>query len=177
MNNLAKGLIVAVVLLFVWKDRLDSLIHPQDVPAVVVTAPDADAKAWTSGIKADGILPVDRDYYGRFFDSLDWVIGNDGEHDAPIVDTNEKLRRFIAGSLDAAIERKMVGKYPGLGESLDRAFALAASNVDVSTLTSPEAIEKAVSDGLAPRPMTKALRERMRKCARAICWKLTIKGE
>lgn len=177
MSNLAKGLVVAVVLLFVWKDRLDSLIHPQDVPTVVVTAPDADAKAWTSGIKVDGILPVDRSYYGGFFDALDWVIGNDGEHDAPIIDTNEKLRRFNTGSLDAAIEKKMVGKYPGFGESLDRAFALAASNVDVSTLTSPEAIEKAVTEGLAPRPMTKALRERMRKCARAICWKLTIKGE
>jgi hypothetical protein len=177
VSNLAKGIIVAVVLLFAWRDRIDGLVHPRDVPAVAVTVPDADAKAWTSGIKADGVLPVDRSYYGGFFDALDWVIGNDGEHDAPIIDTNEKLRRFIAGSLDAAIEKQMVGKYPGLGESLDRAFALAASNVDVSTLTSPEAIEKAVSEGLAPKPMTKALRERMRKCARAICWKMTIKGE
>ena len=177
MNNLAKGLIVAVVLLFVWRDRIDSLVHPRDVPAVVAVAPDAEGRALTSSIKADGILPVDRDYYGRFFDSLDWVIGNDGDHDSPIVDTNEKLRRFIAGSLDAAIEKQMVGKYPGLGESLDRAFALAASGVDVSTLTTPEAVEKAVQDGLAPRPMTKALRERMRKCARSICWKMTIKGE
>lgn len=177
MSNLAKGIIVAVVLLFVWKDRLDSIVHPRDVPAVAAVAPDAEAKAWTSAIQADGILPVDRDYYGRYFDALDWVIGNDGAHDAPLIDTNEKLRRFIAGSLDAAIEKQMVGKYPGLGESLDRAFAIAASGVDASTLTTPEAIEKAVSEGLAPRPMTKALRERMRKCARAICWKLTIKGE
>lgn len=177
MSNLAKGIIVAVVLLFVWRDRLDSIVHPRDVPSVAVAVPDAEAKAWTSGIKAAGILPVDRDYYGRFFDSLDWVIGNDGEHDAPLIDTNEKLRRFIAGSLDAAIEKQMVGKYPGLGESLDRAFALAASGVDVSTLTSPEAIEKAVSEGRAPKPMTKALREQMRKCAKAICWKMTIKGE
>lgn len=177
MSNLAKGIVVAVVLWFVWRDRIDSLIHPTDVPAVVAEAPDADAKAWVAGVEVGKILPVDRDYYGRYFDGLDWIIGNDGDHDAPILDTNEKLRRFIAGSLDAAIEKKSVGKYPGLGESLDRAFALAASNVDVSTLTTPEAIEKAVQEGLAPRPMTKALRERMRKCARAICWKLTIKGE
>ena len=177
MNNLAKGIVVAVVLWFVWKDRVDSLIHPNDIPSVVVEAPGADGKAWAAGVEVDKILPNDRDYYGRFFDGLDWVIGNDGDHDTPIVDTNEKLRRFIAGSLGAAIEKKSVGKYPGLGESLDRAFALAASGVDVSTLTTPEAIEKAVQDGLAPRPMTKALRERMRKCARAICWKMTIKGE
>jgi len=177
VNNLAKGLIVAVVLLFVWRDRIDSLVHPRDVPAVVAVAPDAEGKAWAAGVEVDRILPADRDYYGRFFDGLDWVIGNDGDHDTPIVDTNEKLRRFTLGSLDAAIDIKAVGKYPGLGESLDRAFALAASGVDVSTLTTPEAIEKAVSEGLAPRPMTKALRERMRKCARAICWKLTIKGE
>lgn len=177
MNNLAKGIVVAVVLWFVWKDRVDSLIHPTDVPAVVVEAPDADAKAWVTGVEAAKILPNDRKYYGRFFDALDWVIGNDGNHDTPIVDTNEKLRRFTIGSLDAAIDIKAVGKYPGLGESLDRAFALAASNVDVSTLTTPEAIEKAVQEGLAPRPMTKALRDRMRKCARAICWKMTIKGE
>lgn len=177
MNNLAKGIVVAVVLWFVWKDRVDSLIHPNDIPSVIVEAPDADGKAWAAGVEVDKVLPNDRDYYGRFFDGLDWVIGNDGDHDAPILDTNEKLRRFIAGSLGAAIEKKSVGKYPGLGESLDRAFALAASGVDVSTLTTPEAIEKAVQDGLAPRPMTKALRERMRKCARSICWKMTIKGE
>lgn len=176
MNNLAKGIVVAVVLWFVWRDRVDSLIHPNDIPSVVVEAPDADAKAWVAGVDAAKILPNDRDYYGRFFDGLDWVIGNDG-NDAPILDTNEKLRRFIIGSLGAAIEKKSVGKYPGLGESLDRAFALAASGIDFSTLTTPEAIEKAVQDGLAPRPMTKALRDRMRKCARAICWKMTIKGE
>lgn len=177
MSNLVKGLSVAVVLWFVWRGRVDSLLHPNDVPAVVAEAPDADGRAWTAGVEVANILPADRDYYGRYFDGLDWVVGNDGDHDTPIIDTNEKLRRFIAGSLDAAIEKKSVGKYPGLGESLDRAFALAASGVDVSTLTTPEAIEKAVQDGLAPRPMTKALRERMRKCARAICWKLSIKGE
>ena len=177
MSNLAKGIVVAVVLWFVWKDRLDSLIHPNDIPSVIVEAPDADGKAWAAGVEVAKILPNDRDSYGRFFDGLDWVIGNDGDHDAPILDTNEKLRRFIVGSLGAAIEKKSVGKYPGLGEALDRAFALAASGVDASTLTTPEAIEKAVQDGLAPRPMTKALRERMRKCARSICWKMTIKGE
>lgn len=177
MSNLAKGIIVAVVLWFVWKDRIDSLVHPTDIPSVVVEAPDAEGRAWAAGVKVDKILPNDRVYYGRFFDGLAWVIGNDGDHDAPIVDTTEKLRRFTLGSLDAAIDKKAVGKYPGLGESLDRAFALAASGVDATTLTTPEAIEKAVQDGLAPQPMTKALRERMRKCARAICWKMTIRGE
>lgn len=177
MSSFAKGTIVAVVLWFVWKDRIDSLIHPNDIPSVVVEAPGADSRVWAAGVEVAKILPADRTYYGRFFDGLDWVVGNDGDHDAPILDTNEKLRRFIAGSLGAAIEKKSVGKYPGLGESLDRAFALAASGVDVSTLTTPEAIEKAVQEGLAPRPMTKALRERMRKCARAICWKMAIRGE
>lgn len=167
---------MAVVLWFVWKDRIDSLVHPRDVPSAPVVAPDAAAKAWVAGVDVNGILPADRDYYARFFDAIDFTLGNDGDHDTPILDTNEKLRRYMIGSLDMAIEKKAVGKYPGLADALDKAFALAASGVDPATLTTPEAIQKTVDEGLAPRPMTKALRERLRQCAKALRWKLLVRG-
>jgi len=181
VNAFVRGLIVAVVLLFVWRGKLDSLVHPRDVPAVT-TLPstvvvDDTARAWVKDVKVDAILPADRNYYGRFFDALTWILGNDGDHDAPNMDTNEKLRRFYSGSLDLAIEKKAVGKYPGLSESLDKAFALAASGIDPATLKTPEDVAKAVSEGLAPRPMTKALRDRMMKCSAALHQKLRINGE
>ena len=168
---------MAVVLWFAWGDRVSQFPHPQVIPATPVVAPDADSKFWVKDIPVAGILPADRDYYGRFFDGQSWVLDNDSQHDQPILDTNEKLRRFTMGSLDLCIAKKEVGKYPGLGEALDKGAAMAASGVDVSTLTTPEAIEKAVADGLAPRPMTKALRDRMRRFDDAVRWKMQINGE
>lgn len=178
MSAAVRAIIVAVVLFFLWRGKIDTLLHRRNDPArpplVVV---DDLARAWARDVSVDSILPADRAYYSDFFDSLVWILLNDGNHDTPILDTNEKLRRFYAGSLDLAIEKKAVGKYPGLGESLDRAFALAASGIDPATLVTEEARLKAYDDGLAPRPMTKALRERMMKCSAAIAKKLAINGE
>lgn len=178
MSGFVRAIIVATVLLFVWRGKIDTLLRSRVDPAKpAVAVPDDAAKAWVKDIKVDGILPADRVYYADFFDALVFILGNDADHDAPILDTNEKLRRFYAGSLDLAIEKKAVGKYAGLGESLDKAFAIAASGIDPATLTTPEALDKAVAEGLAPRPMTKALRDRMKACSAAVSWKLGINGE
>ena len=169
---------MSVVLWFAWRDNLSSVIHPAGFPSRPVPAvPDDSAKAWVAGIKSHDILPTDRVYYASFFDGLGWILTNDGNHDSPLIDTNEKLRRFYSGSLDLAIEKASVGRYAGLAGSLDKAFAIAASGIDPSTLTTPDAIEKAVSEGLSPRPMTKALRERLIRASAAVAWKMGINGE
>ena len=169
-----RNVVVAVILLFAWRGHIDKLVHPTDVPKVVDVVVDPTAKAWVDGVKVDGILPADRDYYARYFDALGWILVKDGERDSSMLDTNEKLRRFNAGSLDAAIEKASVGKYPGLGESLDRAFALACAGADPAVLSDPDALAKAITDGQTPRPMTKAMRERFLAVCQALVWKLTI---
>lgn len=168
---------MAVVLWFLWADRVGTLKYPDQVPQVEpIAAPDEAGKALVAGIKVDGILPADRIYYAGFYNSLDAVLLNDSKNDPRTLDTTEKFRRFHTGSLDFAIEKEKVGKYPGLGEGIDRAFTLAAAGVDPRNLT-PEDEAKAMTDGLTPRPMTNAMSDRLRAAARAIAWKFNINGE
>ncbi len=185
--NLTRGVVVALVLLVVWRSEVATLVRSLVVvtptPAPVVTPevpaflPSADAKAWVAAVNANAILPADRMYVADFYGSMDWVLGNDGDHDAPKLDTTEKFRRAHSASLDVAIARGKVGKYPGLGESIDRALALAAAGISDGDCKDEEKVAKAINDGLSPRPMTKALRERIRDCCRALEWKLRINGE
>lgn len=168
---------MAVVLWFLWSDRVAMLNYPAQVPQVEpIASPDEAGKALVAGIRVDGILPADRIYYAGFYNSLDAVLLNDSQHDPATLDTTEKFRRFHSGSLDFAVAKEKVGKYPGLGEGIDRAFALAASGVDPRNLK-PEDEAKALADGLTPRPMTPAMRDRLRAAARAIAWKFNINGE
>lgn len=169
---------MAIVLVFLWKDRLGSIKYPDEVPsAPEIVTPAETYKAMVADVKVDGILPADRIYYAGFYNSLDWVVANDGKRATRVIDTTEKFRRFHAGSLDVAVDLKKVGAYPGLGEAIDKAFALAAWGGDPSSLRTPADVSKAVEDGLTPRPMTNALEDRLRKCAAALAWKLTIRGE
>lgn len=168
---------VTVVLLFLWRDRIEKVVYPTQVPAApATTTPDATGVLLVADIKAEPILPADRLYYSAFYDSLGLVLANDGNRDTRIVDTTEKFRRFQAGSLDLAIELKKVGAYPGLGEAIDKAFALAVWGGDPATLRSPADVAKALEEGLTPRPMTKAVGERIRACCAALAWKFGING-
>lgn len=178
MSASARIAIVTIVLLFLWRDKVGTLVHPTDVPSVPpAVAPGAVERSWASEVRVAGILPADRLYYSAFYDALGAVLAADGERDTQIINTTEQFRRFQAGSLDLAIEKSKVGKYPGLGESIDRTFALAVANVDPSGLRTPADVEKAMADGLTPRPMTKALRDRMRTACAVLAWKFGINGE
>ena len=170
---------MSIVLLFLWKDHIGKMIHPEQVPAVTPATPNVGPtnKVWVADVKPANILPGDRLYYSAFYESLAAVLAIDGERDTPIIDTTEKFRRLHSGSLDLAIEKQKVGKYPGLGEAIDKAFALAASGVDPSTLRTAEDVEKAIKEGLTPRPMSRAMRDRIRSAGEALAWKFTINGE
>lgn len=169
---------VTIVLLFIWRGDISTIIYPTQTPTLPsVVVPDSSSKAITADIKVDGILPADRLYYSAFYDSLGLVLANDGERDTRIVDTTEKFRRFQAGSLDLAIEKKKVGIYPGLGEAIDKAFALAVWGGDPANLRTPADVAKAIEEGLTPRPMSKAVSDRIRSCCSALAWKFGINGE
>lgn len=172
MSTQARLIIVSLFLLLVWKDDI-SRLQPGVVSNQSVNIPvDATGKLWVADINADQIPSADRKYYGDFYMSMNWVLGNDSNHATRIIDTTEKFRRYHSGALDCAVELRKVGAYPGLGESIDKAFALAIWGGDPSTLKTAADVSKAIDEGLAPRPMTNAVSDRIRACAYAIAWKL-----
>jgi hypothetical protein len=131
---------VAVVLLvFAWRGSSLSIPWPPaDTPAVVVPQPDETILAWAEPLRAvlPKMLPSDRQYLSSFYDAMSFVLIRDGRRDEPIIGTTQQFVTFHAGSLQLAIDRKNVGKYPGLAEAIDLTFVNAVG-ADVRAL-SPE---------------------------------------
>lgn len=185
MTATHRGLVVFAALGFLWRAELVSAIRAVETvgpqpPAVVspqAPAASADALEWASELPVKLMEPADRRYVADFYTSLAGVLGNDGDRDAPRLDTTEKFRRAHSAALDMAIERAKVGKYPGLDKSLDRAFALAIAGLPAVDAGDAEKVGKALDDGLTPRPITKSIRSRMQDCCVAIAGKLTTAGE
>lgn len=186
MNSLARGLIVMLVLFVVWRAEIDAAIKalqavtppaPQPAAPSLPGAASTNARAWVSAVPANAMLPADRIFVGNFYESLGYVLGNEAEKEAQVLDTTVKFRRGHSLALDLAIEKAKVGKYPGLGEAIDRAFALAVVDFPAADIGDEAAVAKAIADGLTPRPVTKALRARLIDCCAALRWKLGINGE
>lgn len=122
----------ATLIYFAWNgESLDLPWPPVEGPKVV--KPDEVSKEWVSGVRVNNILPKDRIYLSRFYDAMGWIVMRDSERDEPIITTTEKLAEFHAGSLNLAIDRDDVGKYDGLGKSVDDAFKKVLGD-DVSPL-------------------------------------------
>tara|TARA_R100000278_G_scaffold110854_1_gene88191 strand:+ start:1614 stop:2084 length:471 start_codon:yes stop_codon:yes gene_type:complete len=111
----------ATLIYFAWNgSSLDLPWPPAEGPKV--EKPDEISREWVMGIRVNNILPKDRIYLSRFYDAMGWIIMRDSERDTPIISNTEKLSEFHAGSLQLAIDRDDVGKYAGLGKSVDDAF-------------------------------------------------------
>jgi hypothetical protein len=82
---------------------------------------------WAEPLKP--ILPTmlvkDREYLASFYDALSFVLIRDAGRGTPIVKTTGDFVVFHAGSLQLAIDKGAVGKYPGLGEAIDQTFVNA----------------------------------------------------
>ena len=122
----------ATLIYFAWNgESLDLPWPPAEGPKVV--KPDEVSREWVMDIRVNNILPKDRVYLSRFYDAMGWIIMRDSERDTPIITNTEKLSQFHAGSLQLAIDREDVGKYSGLGKSVDDAFKKVLGD-DVSPL-------------------------------------------
>jgi hypothetical protein len=131
--------VAAVILFFAWRGGELGMKWPQlpkPAAAVAVTAkPSAEQLAWASDLKAilPKMLPTDRQYLAAFYDATAFVLTQDGERSTPIIGDTDKFTVFHAGSLQLAIQKKNVGKYPGLDKAIDAVF-LNAAGADVKAI-------------------------------------------
>ena len=123
-------IVVAVVLLvFAWKGSSLKIEWPPagGGTAVTIPRPDGVILEWAEPLKP--ILPTmlvkDREYLANFYDALSFVLIRDAGRGTPIVKTTGDFVVFHAGSLQLAIDKGAVGKYPGLGEAIDQTFVNA----------------------------------------------------
>ena len=124
----ARWIVAAVLLFFAWKGSDLSMYWPPAPAKTLKTPkPDAELLQWAAPLKP--ILPTmlvkDREYLANFYDALSFVLIRDSKRQTPIVKTTGDFVVFHAGSLQAAIDKEAVGKYPGLGEAIDQTFVNA----------------------------------------------------
>ena len=128
----------AVLLVFAWRGgELDMKWPQMPQPAAVAKTekPTQDQLAWAADLKAilPKMLPSDRQYLAAFYDATKFVLTQDGERSTPIIGDTDKFTVFHAGSLQLAIQKKNVGKYPGLDKAIDAVF-LNAAGADVKAI-------------------------------------------
>lgn len=139
MNGNWRYVVAAVLLVFAWRgSNLTLPWPPSDGTAVVVPKPDQTILAWAEPLRPvlPKMLAKDREYLANFYDAMSFVLIRDGGRDEPIIGTTTQFVTFHTGSLQLAIDRANVGKYPGLGEAIDLTF-VNAIGADVRAL-SPE---------------------------------------
>jgi hypothetical protein len=126
MNTKWRFVVAAVLLVFAWKGSALKIEWPPAGGGTTVTIPKPDGVIleWAEPLKP--ILPTmlvkDREYLANFYDALSFVLIRDAGRESPIVKTTGDFVVFHAGSLQLAIDKAAVGKYPGLGEAIDETF-------------------------------------------------------
>jgi hypothetical protein len=130
--------VAALLLVFAWKGSNLTIPWPPAGGGTSVTIPKPDGVIleWAEPLRP--ILPTmlvkDREYLANFYDALSFVLIRDAGRESPIVKTTGDFVVFHAGSLQLAIDKAAVGKYPGLGEAIDQTF-VNALGADQRTLS------------------------------------------
>lgn len=126
--------VAVVLLLFAWKGSSISLEWPLPSTTVKTPQPAAELLIWAQPLRkvVSGMLPHDREYLANFYEAMAFVLLRDGDREQPIVATSDDFVRFHSGSLELAIDKASVGKYPGLAEAIDETFVNAAGTDSVA---------------------------------------------
>lgn len=130
----ARHIVAVLLLAFAWKGAsLEVPWPPGPVANIVTPKPEPALLVWAEPLRpiVSGMLPADRKYLANFYDAMVFVLMRDAGRDEPICSTVGKFAEFHAGSLQLAIDRQNVGKYPGLGEAIDQVFVNAVGADDV----------------------------------------------
>lgn len=121
----ARHIVAAALLLFSWKGAELGMEWPR-FPRTLVEAPKPapELLSWAEQLKPilPKMLPADRAYLSSFYDAMAFILLNDDERSTPLVGDTEKFAALHAGSLQLAIEKGKVGKYPGLDDAIDSVF-------------------------------------------------------
>lgn len=149
-----------VLLVFAWKgSSLTMAWPPADQPTITLAPPSAENLKWAERLRplVAGMLPKDRVYLSNFYDGMRFINRRDEKRDNPIIVSTEAFAVFHAGSLQAAIDRESVGKYPGLGAAIDEVFMQALG---------PEV-----------KPLDAAGRERLDAACSVLAWVFAVHGD
>lgn len=134
----ARYIVAGALLAFAWKGGSLDVKWPLPPQAAVAAAKPADEQIkWAAELKPilPKMLPADREYLANFYDAMQYVLKQDGERSTPIIGDTDKFTQFHAGSLQLAVQKKNVGKYPGLDKAIDAVF-LAAAGADPAAVES-----------------------------------------
>jgi hypothetical protein len=129
MKIAARWLVVSVLLFFAWRGSiLDLHWPPLGSKDRGVPTPSTEALKFAEPLRPflSKMTPKDRMFLASFYDATAYILLRDAERSQPIISDTEKFASFHSGSLQLAIDRKDVGKYPGLGQAIDEVFLSAA---------------------------------------------------
>jgi len=145
-----RHIVAAAILLFAWKgSEINLSWPPAGIRPVVAAKPDDALLPWVADLKPllPKMLPQDREYLASFYDAMAFVLLQDGDREKPIVSDTEKFAAFHAGSLQLAIKKANVGKYPGLDAAIDSAFFKAAG-AETSPIDKEKRVKLAAACGV-----------------------------
>lgn len=133
----ARYVVAAVLVYFAWNGvKFDMSWPPASSNEPTLVVPSESQMAWAESLRPilPKMLPADREYLSAFYDALGFVVFQDGSRSSPAITTSDQFVQLHAGSLKLAIEKKNVGKYPGLDSAIDQTF-LAACGAESVSLT------------------------------------------
>ncbi len=149
-----------ILLLFAWKGSTINVDWPPAKREIEkVPAPDKALLAWAEPLRAvlPKMLQADRQYLANFYDAMVFIIMRDAGRDSPILNSTDSFAAFHAGSLQLAIDKANVGKYPGLAEAIDETFVNAV--------------------GADVKPLDKDTRTRLAAACSVLSWSFTVHGD
>jgi hypothetical protein len=133
----ARYVVAAILVYFAWNGvRFDMEWPPKGETSQTIAVPSESQLAWAEPLKAilPKMLAADREYLSAFYDALGFVVFQDGSRSSPAITSSDQFVQLHAGSLNLAIEKRNVGKYPGLDRAIDQVF-LAACGAESVSLT------------------------------------------
>lgn len=136
-----RHIVAAVLLLFAWKgSELDLSWPPAPNTTIAAPTPAKEFRQWADPVKAlvPKMLPADRIYLAHLYDAMAFVLLRDRDRETPIIGTTEAFANFHGGTLDLAIDKAKVGRYPGLAEAIDQTFLTAVGTDEPRALTADE---------------------------------------
>lgn len=133
----ARYIVAAVLVFFSWNGvKFDMTWPPKSATEATIVVPSGEQLAWAESLEPilPKMLPADREYLSAFYDALGFVVYQDGSRSSPAITSSDQFVQLHAGSLNLAIEKRNVGKYPGLDRAIDQTF-LAACGPESVALT------------------------------------------
>lgn len=125
MNITARLIVAALLVFFAWRGSEIKLPWPPSTDKTLTT-PKPDNRliemAKPAGEIAKSMMPSDRLYLQSLYDAMAFIVMRDKHLADPVIASTSDFAEFHKSTLQLAIEKKSVGKYPGLDAAIDEVF-------------------------------------------------------